>query len=54
MTATSELLIQCRALIGDDRPVKIRPAVAEELPGIADLADLVHIEVGDYEFVLIA
>ena len=41
------------SLIRHDRPVSIRSTVAEELPRIADLADLVHIEIGDDKFVLI-
>ena len=40
-------------LVSHDRPVSIRPAVAEKLPCVADLADLVHIEIGDDEFVLV-
>ena len=40
-------------LIGHDRSVGIRPTVTEELPRVSHLADLVHVEVGDDEFVLI-
>ena len=34
--------------------VRIRPAVAEELPGVSHLANFVHVQVGDDEFVLVA
>ena len=38
----------------DDRPVRLGPAVAEELPGVADLADQVEVEVGDHDVVAVA
>ena len=41
-------------LVVNDRAVKIRTAIAEELPRIADLADLIHVEVGDDQLILIA
>src|SRR5947207_1620830 len=41
-------------LVSYNRTVSIGPAITEELPGVAHLADLVHIEVGDDEFVEIA
>lgn len=34
-----------------NRPVGLRPAVAEELPHVADLADQVEIHVGDHDVV---
>lgn len=34
--------------------VGLRASVAEELPGVADLLDLVEVEVGDDEFRLVA
>ena len=37
-----------------DRPVRLGTAVAEELPGVAHLADHVEIHVGDHELVLVA
>jgi len=40
-------------LIRNDGSVRIGAAVAEELPGVADLADLVHVEIGDYELILV-
>src|SRR3954451_4772850 len=44
----------CPALQSDDPVVRLRTAVAIELPGVADFADLVHVEIGDDERVLIA
>lgn len=41
-------------LVGNNRPVEIRPSVAEKLPRIANFADLVHVEIGDYKLVFIA
>src|SRR3954471_17898258 len=41
-------------LQSDDPVVRLRTAVAVELPRVADFADLVHVEVGDDESVLIA
>src|ERR1044072_4248382 len=41
-------------LISHDRPVSIRAAVTEQLPGIAPFADLVQVEIGDDQFVLVA
>src|SRR4051795_4308512 len=41
-------------LQSNDPVVRLRTAVAIELPGVADFADLVHVEVGDDEGVLIA
>src|SRR3954454_16554088 len=41
-------------LQSDDPVVRLRTAVAIELPGVANFADLVHVEVGDDESVLIA
>src|SRR5436305_5680775 len=41
-------------LESDDPVVRLRTAVAVELPRVADFADLVHIEVRDHERVLIA
>ena len=41
-------------LVGDERLVRLGPAVAEELPGVAHFADLVEVEVGDDELVLVA
>src|ERR1700756_4102368 len=38
----------------NDPVVRLRTAVAIELPGVADLADLVHVEVGHDERVLVA
>src|SRR3974390_1464553 len=43
---------QSRQLL-DELPVRVGPAVAEELPGLADLEDLVEVEVGDDERVLV-
>ena len=40
-------LSRLKKLIGNDRAVEVRPAVAEKLPSVAHLADLVHIEVGN-------
>src|SRR5215212_8569782 len=40
-------------LLCDDRLVALRPAVAEELPGIPDLADHVQVKVCDDERVLV-
>ena len=34
-------------LISHDRVICIRPPIAEKLPCIADLADLIHVEIGD-------
>src|SRR3954451_20349126 len=44
----------CPALQSDDPVVRLRTAIAIELPRVADFADLVHVEVGDDERVLIA
>src|SRR3954453_16529431 len=41
-------------LESNDPVVRLRTAVAIELPGVADFTDLVHVEVGDDEGVLIA
>ena len=38
----------------DDRAVGLGAAVAEELPGVADLADQVEVEVGDDDVVAVA
>src|SRR5439155_483515 len=35
-----------------DFAVALRPTVAEELPGVADLANQVQVEVGDHDVVL--
>ena len=40
-------------LIRDDLPVRVGPAVAEELPGVSHLADLVHVEIGNDQLVLV-
>src|SRR6187551_1771112 len=40
-------------LVGDDRIVRIRPAVAEKLPGITHLADLVHIQIRNDQLVFV-
>src|SRR4051812_730203 len=48
----SSLLLPC--LQPHDPVIRLRTAVAVELPGVADFADLVHVEVGDDESVLIA
>src|SRR5262244_1384484 len=41
-------------LIGHNGPVKIGSSIAEELPRIANLADLVQIEVSNYKLVFVA
>src|SRR5437868_2980987 len=41
-------------LIRNDRPVSIRPSIPVKLPGVTDLFDLVHIEVGHDKLVLVA
>src|SRR5436190_1921757 len=40
-------------LLRDQLHVTLRPAIAEELPGVADLADHVEIQIGNHERVLV-
>src|SRR5690606_20387318 len=40
-------------LVGNKLIVKIRPAVAEELPCVSDLTDLVQVKIGNYQLGLI-
>src|SRR5260370_7466030 len=41
-------------LVGDQLSVTIRPPIAEELPGVAHLANQIQIQIGDYDRILIA
>ena len=38
----------------DDRAVGLGPTIAEELPGVANLADEVEVEVGDNHIIAVA
>src|ERR1043166_2319156 len=44
----------CAHLISNNCPVSVRPAISEKLPRVANFADLVHIEIGNDELILVA
>ena len=44
---------RCASLRADEVVVGVRPAVAEELPRLADLLDLVEVEVADDQLLVV-